>query len=574
MDCISNDDIREITFVKSARVGYTKMILAAIGYFAEHKHRNQAIWQPVDDDADEFVKTELDPMIRDVPSVRAVFPFFAAKNKNNTLRQKVFLGSTLHVRGGKAEKNYRRISVDVAMLDELDGFDTDVERAGDPVTLAAKRIEGSTFPKLILGSTPKTKHDSLIEGRAADAEHYFRYHVPCPECGHEQPLRWGGKDVPYGFKWVGDDASTAAYLCESCSALFTQDQFLANSAGRYVSDRGVWIDPDGLFRSAQDVILDAPISVAFHIWTAYSPMTSWTQIVREFLAAKSDPSKLKTFVNTTLGEAWEEDAGEKLEADLLHARREHYRAEVPDGAMVLTAGIDTQDDRFEIQVDAWGSGEERWSIDYVRLYGDPSRPEIWDRLAEALQRQYRRADGVLVNIRLAVQDHGGHFSDEVNGFSRRMGVRFLIPGRGSSHYGKPVAVFPRRPNLKRVYLTEIGTDTAKELLYQRLQILDPGAGYWHWPVSDAFDETYFKQLTAEKRLPKWTQGRKRYVWDAQGRRNEAWDCSVMSLAGVRILQQHFGLNLESAPPAPPTPPPKAEKKQTYIQRPGAGYLKR
>ena len=138
-----------------------------------------------------------------------------------------------------------------------------------------------------------------------------------------------------------------------------------------------------------------------------------------------------------------------------------------------------------------------------------------------------------MDIRLATQDHGGHYSDEVNQFSKRLGVRFLIPVKGSSVYGKPVATFPRKKNAKGVYLTEIGTDTAKDLLYQRLQIKEVGPGYWHFPVSDAFDETYFKQLTAEERIPKWTQGRKRYVWDAKQRRQEPWDCSVYSLAAIR-----------------------------------------
>jgi len=159
---ISNDDIREVIWIKSARTGYTKIILAAQGYFAHHKRRNQALWQPTDDDATAYVKTELDPMLRDVSVMRDVFPTYLARHKDNTLDQKKFIGSMLHIKGGKAAKNYRRISVDVAYLDEVDAFDGDVEKEGDPITLAAKRTEGATFPKLVLGSTPKLKGFSLI----------------------------------------------------------------------------------------------------------------------------------------------------------------------------------------------------------------------------------------------------------------------------------------------------------------------------------------------------------------------------------------------------------------------------
>lgn len=548
MDCISNDDIREIDFIKSARVGYTKIILAAMGYFAEHKRRNQAVWQPVDDDADEFSKTELDPAIRDIPAWRAIFPHYDKRNKYNTMDQKAFAGSTLHIKGGKAAKNYRRISVDVAYLDELDGFDSDIEKEGDPVTLASKRIEGATFKKLVIGSTPKTKGDSLIEFRVDEAEHVFRFAVPCKHCGQRHLLTWGGKDAPDGIKWVGDKPETAAHLCSECGALSTQADYLDNwESGRWESSTGTWIDSDCFFRNSAGGIVDAPQHIAFHLWTAYSPMTSWSQIVREFLAAVKSRTKLKTFVNTTLGETWEEDDSEQADEDELYARREPWAAAVPDWVLVLTAGIDTQDDRFELQVDGWGAGEERATIDYVRLFGDPSRNEIWDKLAEAMRRTYQKADGTMLDIRLACQDHGGHYGDEVNKFSKRMGLRRLIPVKGASTYANPIASVPRKRNAKGTYLTIVGTDTAKELLFHRMTIREPGPGYWHWPIKQCFDETYFKQLTAEERIKKWVRGVPRFVWDAKGRRQEPWDCSVYSLSAIRILQQHFGLRLEMQP---------------------------
>ena len=143
-----------------------------------------------------------------------------------------------------------------------------------------------------------------------------------------------------------------------------------------------------------------------------------------------------------------------------------------------------------------------------------------------------------------------------------MGVRFLVPAKGSSQYGKPIATFPRKRNANGVYLTIIGTDTVKDIMFQRLQIMTPGPGYWHFPVSDQFDNEYFKQLTAEERVPKWVQGQKRYFWDARGRRNEPWDCSGLSLAGIRILQQHMGLRLvapaESVIEKTKQPKPKKE----------------
>ena len=553
---MSNDDIRSVAFKKSARVGYTKMIVAAIGYYAEHRRRNQVVWQPVDDDADDFCKDEIDPMLRDCAAVQRVFPYYDKKCKQNTLSKKCFRGSTLDIRGGKAPKNYRRMSKDVAYFDELSGFDANIGNEGDARTLGETRLQGATFPKSILGSTPKLAGSCQIDAAYEAADVRFKYHVPCPRCGHEQVLRWGGPGATFGLKWRKDDPAGAHYLCESakCGKHFSYDEYISHSLprGRWVGDNGIWIDDDSRFRSPTGEIVDAPLHVAFHIWAGYSPQVTWAELAREFVQAvkSKDRSKLQTFVNTKLGECWEEDVGERDEPDVLRKRREHYagdaagNGDVPNGVQVVTVGIDTQDDRFELQFDGYGWEEERWSLDYVRLYGDPSRPEIWNKLAEQLRRKFVRRDGIVLEVRLACQDQGGHYADEVVKFSLRMGVRFLVPTHGANTYGKPVANWPRKRTAKRVYLTEVGTDTAKSLLHQRYQIQEPGPGYVHWPVRDCFDETYFEQVCAEERVKKWSRGVAQYVWDAKGRRNEATDCSVLTLVAVRILQQHFGLTFQ------------------------------
>lgn len=281
MACISNDDIYEVDFKKSARVGYTKIILAAMGYFAEHKRRNQTIWQPTDDDADDFVKSELEPivgiagapagcsqaqlvrspialsarrqagsfMLRDVEVMKSVFPSYLSRHKDNTLQQKKFIGSITRVRGGKAAKNYRRFSADVALLDELSAFDADVEKEGSPYRLAAKRVEGATFPKIICGSTPKLKGFCLIDERYNAAEHRFTFQLPCPHCGERHALSWGGKDEAHGLKWTDGDPATARHLCPHCGTLIDQGEFLAvEHLGVWINEEGsLWIHADGRF---------------------------------------------------------------------------------------------------------------------------------------------------------------------------------------------------------------------------------------------------------------------------------------------------------------------------------------
>ncbi|SFG29883.1 Phage terminase, large subunit GpA [Duganella sp. CF458] len=551
MDAMSNDEHEEVTFMKSARVGYTKMILAAIGYFAEHKRRNQALWQPTDDDSDEFCKTELEPMFRDVPAMIKVFPSFLAKNKENTLRQKKFLSSVLHLRGGKAAKNYRRLSVDVSILDELDGFDTDVEKEGSPVTLARKRIEGATFPKLICGSTPKLKGFSLIEARFDQADAQFYWHFPCPHCGEYVQLRWGGKEKPYGFKWIGDDASTVLHACSACGAMMSQADYLAVwEQGRWIADDGTWIDQQSNYRDADGGRIAVPKRVAFHIWTAYSPQTTWAQIVAEFLSAKNkaragDKGELKTFVNTTLGETWEEEV-EKADMHALMERAEAYPLRVVQmGGLVLVAGVDLQDNRFEVVVWAIGRGEEMWVVDYMVIEANPADERDWEKLDTYLQTCFSHACGTSLRIEALAIDTGGHFTHQAYTYCRSVAKgRRVFAIKGDHRNGQPVKgksslqdVNYRGKVIKSgIKLWHVGTDTAKDLIFGRLKVTQYGPGFIHF--SKDLSVEFYNQLTAEVRVLQRTAGGEQYRWVPVRKRNEVLDCTVYALFAAHMLDLH------------------------------------
>lgn len=554
--CISNDAIREVDLQKSARVGYTKMILAAVGYFAHHRRRNQALWQPADDDRDEFVKTELEPMLRDVAVMREIFPAFLARHKDNTLQAKKFLGSMLHLRGGKAAKNYRRISVDVAYLDELDAFDSDVEKEGDPVTLAAKRTEGATFPKLVCGSTPKLKGLSLIERRVELAEKRFRYHIACPECDTFHPITWGGKEEAHGFKWTNDDPETVRHLCPHCGALIQQADYLRVwEQGRYQSDDGTTISHDGVFRNAKGKVVRPPRHVAFlGVWTAYSPAVAWSDIVREFLAANEkaqtgDMSKLKAFVNTTRGEAWEQEV-ERTDVDEIKQRAEPYALRwVPLGGLLLLAGVDTQDNRLEVVVWAYGRGCEKWVVDHQVFFGNPAQDEVWDDLTEYLfDTPFTHETGATLYIEGAAIDSRGHNTHAVYAYAAKYARRkvFAVAGRPGreKHIKDGVAKvdIDWRGRVKRngVQLWHVGTNHAKDLIYNRLHIPRPGPGYMHF--SHELSDEFFRQMAGEQRTTKMTARGEESKWSATRKRVEAWDCTVYAV----WLETHLDLARKAA----------------------------
>lgn len=554
MDAFSNDDIEEVTVRKAKRVGYTKTLLAFIAYNAAHRRRKQALWQPTDDDRDSFVKTEVEPMLRDVEAMRPVL----VPGKEDTIKLKTFFGSMLHLLGGKAARAYRRITVAVAMMDEADAFDQKVEKAVDPMSAAKGRLEGAPFPKFIAGSTVRVDGVSHIQHREKQADAVMRYQIVCPHCETEHPLLWGGKDVAHGFKWDGSDPETVRHVCPHCRGAISQADYLRiwDEGAAWVSDCGRW-----RYDHHAAVWLDAageptrpPRHAAFvEVWTAYSPQREWVDIVREFLAAKTkadqgETGPLETFVNETLAQYWKVQM-DQADEHALAKRAENYRLRaVPQGGLVLVAGVDVQDNRWEVVVWAIGRGEEMWAVDYQVIYGNPADERDWEEKLDPylLATTFQHASGQLLKIEAAAVDTGGHFTHQAYNFCRTRERRRIFAVRGDPQPSKMVKgkatiqdVNWRGKVLKRgVRLWYVGTDTAKDLIYGRLQVTQPGPGYVHF--SRDLPAAFYEQLTAEARMPTKTARGLEFRWvNPKRARNEVLDCTVYAIFCTHQLGLHM-----------------------------------
>ncbi|AVK05506.1 MULTISPECIES: phage terminase large subunit family protein [Pseudomonas aeruginosa group] len=571
LNAMGNDLIRVVNFVKSARIGYTKLLLANIGYKIQHKRRNVMMWSPTDPDAEDISKSHVNGLIRDVPVMLELAPWFGRKHSDNTLDNKVFANRrNLWIRGGKASRNYREKSPDEVIYDELSKFDADVEGEGSPTFLGDKRLDGAVYPKSIRGSTPGVAGSCQITKAAEESPHRLRLHIACPHCQREQHLKFGGKDCEFGLKWEKNElgeAERAWYVCEHCAACFEhRDMVVAQAKGRWICDEtGIWTRDSIDWFGPDNEPIRTPRSVSFYCWAIYSTWTTWVSLVDEWLKVKGDREKLITFINTTRGEVWEEEQGDRVEWQALYARRENY-PKVPPQALVLMGGIDTQDDRYEGRVWAFGLGEEAWLVHRFILTGDPASEELRRKVGLEIHRQFTRADGVPMRVERWCWDAGGHYADEVEAESVKHGVHWVVPTFGASTYGKPIANFPKRRK-RKVYKTELGTDNAKELIYSRLRIdvpipWQPTPGCVHFPIdSDICDEDELKQITAEKKKPVMAKGVRVLRWDSGGRRNEALDCFVYALAALRISQQRFGLDLDQLERARVDPVPEQVAQQ-------------
>ena len=256
----------------------------------------------------------------------------------------------------------------------------------------------------------------------------------------------------------------------------------------------------------------------------------------DFLRAKALPETLKTWVNTSLGEPWEED-GETLDADILQQRKESWGDDAPEPVVLVTAGVDVQGDRLEIEVKGWGIGEECWSLDYRVIYGDPAQDTVWQELDAYLLKPIRSKLGVQLNIACACVDSGGHHTQMVYEFCSKRAVRGVFAVKGLSQSAKPLIGRPSRNNRYKMRLYPIGTDTAKEVIYSRLRVTEPGPGYFHFPLER--DREYFLQLTGEKQVVRFTKGVAKREWIKTRSRNEALDCTVYALAAFKLLNPNL-----------------------------------
>ncbi|MBJ3509140.1 phage terminase large subunit family protein, partial [Salmonella enterica subsp. enterica serovar Meleagridis] len=161
------------------------------------------------------------------------------------------------------------------------------------------------------------------------------------------------------------------------------------------------------------------------------------------------------------------------------------------------------------------------------------------------------ADGTDISISRICWDIGGIDAEIVYKRSKKNGIFRVLPVKGASVYGKPVITMPKKRNQSGVFLCEIGTDTAKEMLYARMGAVaapaDEATPYAiRFPDNpDVFTEVEAKQLVAEELVEKLVNGKFRLLWDAKGRRNEALDCLVYASAALRVSVQRWQLDLEA-----------------------------
>lgn len=522
LDMVADPECRQVTLMWGAQLGKTQVLNCSIAYYIAQRPASQMVMQPSQGDLQTWLETKLQPLIDSTPEVRRRMAKPRGRAGVNNQRLKSYPGGFLMFSWAGSAKTMRGRSAPIIYPDEVDGYEVTSE--GHPVSLLWERAK--TFGsqrKLVCTSTPTLRGTSYIEA-AYLAGDRRRYWIPCPHCQAWQTLEWEfvvwGKDPDTGE----DLADTASYHCRHCGAEITDGHKV--QAVR----RGEW-RAERPFRG----------HASFHLSELYSPFRRWRDIVESYLQ-KRDTDDLQTFVNVSLAQTWEE-TGEQAAPEQLMARAEEYRAQVPAGAVFLTAGVDMQMDRLEVEVVGWGKGEESWSIAYRVLWGDPMSADVWEELDELLSETWQHETGAVLGIAGACLDTGGTegATQAAYEYVRSRAGRKIFAIKGFAGWGRPVVGTPSKKktarNARRVQLFPVGVDEAKVLVMRRLRRTEPGPGFCHFPTDRAAE--WYAQLTAEKLITKVVKGFAKREWHLTRDRNEALDCRVYALAALKLLNPNL-----------------------------------
>lgn len=564
LDMTANPSCRRITMMWGAQVGKTMTALCAQAYHIGQKPVSQIMMQPSQGDLHTWLETKFNPLVEENEALTRIIAKPRGRDGVNNQRMKSYPGGFLMFSWSGSPKTMRGRSAPFIVCDETDGYDMTHE--GHPVSLLWQRAATFGDQRLLMEiSTPTIKGESHIEA-AFEQGDQRRFHVVCPHCEAHQWLKWGQ------VVWQKDEKGnhlpeTATYACESCGASWSDGE-------RMSAIRGAERDGAG-WKAARPFRGHA----SYHLSELYSTLRRLSDIVQSFLDKKAI-NDLQTFVNVSLAETWEE-VGEQADSESIAARAYDWGPKLPAGIAMLTAGVDMQQDRLELEIVGWGVGEESWSVDYRVLWGDPLRPDVWSRLDEVMDIEWPCEDEQTMRVTTACVDTGGTGGSTQAAYSElaQRQQRGILAIKGASTDGS--GIVSHKPSEKRIAVNGVMTKLrlfsvyvgeAKKTMMRNLGVIDPGPGHCHFPAGR--DAEYFAQLTAEKLVTRYRKGFPHREWHKTRPRNEALDARVYAYAALKlsgvdlvsVIRRRQGIVQQSIPSASPATRPAAPVRKRGFRR--------
>lgn len=534
MDAFTDPKVRHIVLVAASQVGKSEFINNSIGYIIDEDPGSILFIHPTTIDAKDYSKLRIAPMIRDCPTLKAKVSDPKSRDSENTILQKAYPGGILTMCGSTEAHALASKPIRYVFGDERDRWALSAGNEGNPWDLAMARQTTFYNAKAVEVSTPTIHNASAIEAAYAIGT-MERWKSRCPHCGEYHEIRWA--DIRFEYEKIPVAGETTYkveryyYVCPGCGGVSSELE-MKRAPARWEAD-----NPGAYELGCRSFWLNAFVSQ----WA------SWKSIIIKYLNAIGNSRKMQVVFNTCFGEAWE-DRGDLEDPDSLLARREEYAAELPDGILVLTAGIDTQDDRMEYEIVGHGKFGETWGVEKGLVMGRPDDEETWQALdALVFDRVLRFENGVGLRVSMSFVDEGGHFTQDVRRQSQARTAKKVFCIKGLSGADKPFTAPPKKQKIivRQVavgmcWQYQLGVDSGKEIIMDNLKVQRPGPKYCHFPKRDDYGEAYFNGLLSETKI--YDPNRKQpWIWKKipGHERNEALDCRNYALAAFKALPKNL-----------------------------------
>lgn len=530
MNAWTDPKVRHIVMVAASQVGKSEFLNNCIGYVIDQDPGSILFVHPTTIDAKEYSKLRIAPMIRDCPTLRTKVAEVKSRDSGNTILQKTYPGGILTMCGSTEAHALASKPIRYVLGDERDRWATSAGNEGDPWGLAMARQ--TTFYNAKSGevSTPTVKNASAIEASFATGT-MERWKSRCPHCGEYHEINWTDIRFDYDENLIAGHKTYKVrnifYVCPSCACVSTELQ-MKRAPARWEAE-----NPDAYEQGTRSFWLNAFVSQ----WA------TWESIILKYLNAIGNTKKMQVVYNTCFGLLWE-DRGDLQDEDSLMARREEYPAELPDGVLVLTAGVDTQDDRMEYEIVGHGSFGETWGVEKGIIMGRPDDDATWDKLDEMVfDRVLHFGNGVGLKMSMSFVDEGGHFTQDVRMRCRQRIGKHVFCIKGMPGADKPYTAPPKQMKIVVNQVTvgycwqyQLGVDSGKQIIMDNLAVQTPGQKYCHFPRRDDYGSAYFAGLLSERLVYK-TNKRQPWVWEKipGHERNEALDCRNYAMAAFKAL---------------------------------------
>lgn len=530
MDSLSPwSGVEKISVMKGAQGGFTEAGNNWIGAIIDRFPGPTLYVQPTVETVKRYSQIRLSPMIEACPRIKSKVSEGKSRTSANTIFLKEFPGGALILGGANSAVALRSMPIRFLFMDEVDAYPLDVDGEGDPIALAEKRTTTFRNRKIFKISTPTLVGLSHIEKAYLQGDQR-QWWVPCPFCECPFVMRWKfeGDESPGGLVWEWGQHHTVAYRCPYCTKLIPEfHKTRMNNGGQWIPLKGEGGDPK--IRS-------------YHWPSLYSPYgwpgSSWPELVKKWEQGHKDPTQVKVFLNAELGLPYEDQTTRRADPTTLLGRCEPVLPSWPDGAIkvpdevaVITFGADVQANRIEYELVGWGRGEESWQLGRGSIVGDTATFAPFKDLDNVIIGKFRNQSGVALCIHASCVD--ANFNTQtVTTWAGPKFNRKVWAVRGQSGRGNVWPRLPGKSKYNNTPLFSLGVDAAKEAIVSRLNIMEPGPGYSHFPVT--CDENYFEQLTSEVCVTLYDKTPPYNTWKKKsaGARNEALDCRVYAYAGL------------------------------------------